>query len=56
MYRFNQLDEDNKRLVIRGDIKQWNQLLAEAAHDAGGCLMSNRTGNVVSFKRGKNGR
>jgi DNA-damage-inducible protein D len=33
--RFNQLDEDNKRLVIRGDIKQWNQLLAEAAHDAG---------------------
>ena len=24
--RFNQLDEDNKRLVIRGDIKQWNQL------------------------------
>jgi DNA-damage-inducible protein D len=21
---FNQLDEDNKRLVIRGDIKQWN--------------------------------
>lgn len=33
--RFNQLDEDNKRLVIRGDIKQWNQLLAEAAHEAG---------------------
>jgi DNA-damage-inducible protein D len=33
--RFNQLDEDNKRLVIRGDIKQWNQMLAEAAHDAG---------------------
>ena len=32
--RFNQLDEDNKRLVIRGDIKQWNQMLAEAAHDA----------------------
>ncbi len=29
---FNQLDEDNKRLVIRGDIKQWNQMLAEAAH------------------------
>jgi len=23
---FNQLDEDNKRLVIRGDIKQWNQI------------------------------
>jgi DNA-damage-inducible protein D len=33
--RFNQLDEDNKRLVIRGDVKQWNQLLAEAARDTG---------------------
>lgn len=33
--RFNQLDEDSKRLVIRGDIKQWNQLLAEAARNAG---------------------
>ncbi len=33
--RFNQLDEDIKRLVIRGDIKQWNQLLAEAARNAG---------------------
>ena len=33
--RFNQLDEDRKRLVIRGDIKQWNQLLAEAARNAG---------------------
>jgi len=32
---FNQLDEDNKRLVIRGDIEQWNQMLAEAAHHAG---------------------
>ena len=32
---FNQLDEDNRRLVVRGDIKQWNQLLAETAHDAG---------------------
>lgn len=32
---FNQLDEENKRLVIRGDIKQWNQMLAEAAHNAG---------------------
>ncbi len=32
---FNELDEDNKRLVIRGDIKQWNQMLAEAAHNAG---------------------
>ena len=33
--KFNQLDEDNKRLVIRGDVKQWNQMLAEAAYDAG---------------------
>ena len=32
---FNQLDEDNKRLVIRGNIKQWNQMLLEAAHNAG---------------------
>ena len=32
---FNQLDEDNKRIVVRGDIKQWNQMLAEAAHNAG---------------------
>jgi hypothetical protein len=33
--RFNMLDEDKKRLILRGDIKQWNQLLAEAARDAG---------------------
>ena len=32
---FNQLDDNNKRLVVRGNIKQWNQLLAEAAHNAG---------------------
>lgn len=32
---FNQLEENSKRLVIRGDIKQWNQMLAEAAHNAG---------------------
>jgi len=32
---FNQLDENNKRLVVRGNIKKWNQLLAEAAHNAG---------------------
>jgi DNA-damage-inducible protein D len=32
---FNQLDEDNKRLVVRGDVKQWNQMLAEAARNAG---------------------
>ena len=31
---FNQLDEDRRRLVVRGDIKQWNQLLVETAHDA----------------------
>ena len=33
--RFNQLDEDSRRLVVRGDIKQWNQLLAETAQNAG---------------------
>ncbi len=32
---FNDLDEDRRRLVVRGDIKQWNQLLAETAYDAG---------------------
>lgn len=32
---FNQLDEDNKRLVIRGDIKHWNQMLVEVAHNCG---------------------
>ncbi|MCL2591779.1 MAG: DNA damage-inducible protein D [Defluviitaleaceae bacterium] len=32
---FNQLDEDNKRLVVRGNITQWNQMLAESAHRAG---------------------
>jgi DNA-damage-inducible protein D len=32
---FNQLDENNKRLVVRGNIKQWNQLLAEAAYNSG---------------------
>jgi len=32
---FNQLDENNKRLVVRGNIKQWNQLLAKAAYNAG---------------------
>lgn len=32
---FKQLDEDNKRLVIRGDIKQWNQMLLEVVHNAG---------------------
>lgn len=31
----NQLDENRRRLVVRGDIKQWNQLLVETAHDAG---------------------
>lgn len=32
---YNKLDENNKRLVVRGDIKQWNQMLAESAHNAG---------------------
>ena len=32
---FNQLDEDNKRLIIRGDIRQWNKMLVQAAHNAG---------------------
>ncbi|MDR0737907.1 MAG: DNA damage-inducible protein D [Prevotellaceae bacterium] len=32
---FNQLDEDNRRLVVRGDVRQWNQMLVEAAHNAG---------------------
>ena len=32
---FNELDEDNRRLVVRGDIKQWNQMLAETAYNAG---------------------
>ena len=32
---FNQLSEDNRRLVVQGDIKRWNQLLVETAYDAG---------------------
>lgn len=32
---FNQLDENSRRLIVRGDIKQWNQLLAETAKSAG---------------------
>lgn len=32
---FNQLDEDSKRLVVRGDVKNWNSMLADAAHHAG---------------------
>lgn len=32
---FNQLDENSRRLVVRGNIKQWNQLLAETARNAG---------------------
>lgn len=32
---FNQLDEDSKRLVIRGEVKSWNSMLADAAHRAG---------------------
>jgi DNA-damage-inducible protein D len=29
------LDEDDKRLILRGSIKQWNQLLAEVVRHAG---------------------
>lgn len=32
---FNELDEDSRRLVVRGDIRQWNQLLAETARNCG---------------------
>ena len=32
---FNELSEDSRRLVVRGDIKQWNQMLAETAHNVG---------------------
>lgn len=32
---FNALDEDNKRLVIRGEVSSWNSMLADAAHTAG---------------------
>ena len=32
---FNELDEDNRRLVVMGDIKQWNQMLVETAHNTG---------------------
>lgn len=32
---FNQLDEDNKRLVVRGEVKSWNSMLADAANRAG---------------------
>ena len=33
--RFDSLDEDTRRLIVRGDIKQWNQLLVDSAHDIG---------------------
>jgi DNA-damage-inducible protein D len=33
--KYNQLAEDKKRLLLRGDIKQMNQLLVEAAKAAG---------------------
>ena len=32
---FNQLDEDSKRLIVRGDVRHWNLMLAAAAHKAG---------------------
>lgn len=33
--RFNELDEGSRRLVVRGDIRQWNQLLAETTRNSG---------------------
>jgi DNA-damage-inducible protein D len=32
---FENLDENNKRLVARNNIKQWNQLLIDSAHSSG---------------------
>lgn len=32
---FNDLDEDSKRLVVRGDVRHWNLMLADAAEKAG---------------------
>lgn len=32
---FNELDEDKKRLVIRGEVTSWNAMLTEAANQAG---------------------
>lgn len=32
---FNELDEDSKRLVVRGDVRHWNMMLADAAEKAG---------------------
>ncbi len=45
---FNQLDENNKRLIARGNIKQWNQLLAEAAQNAG--IITRPVKNLRFFK------
>lgn len=33
--RYNELPEDRRRLILRGDIKQWNQLLVDSAYDIG---------------------
>lgn len=33
--KFETLDEDTRRLLLRGDIKQWNQLLVDSAHNIG---------------------
>lgn len=44
--QFNKLDEDARRLVIRGDIKQWNQLLAETQR----MLESLQKKNLLSFR------
>ena len=32
---YKSFEENNKRLVVRGNIRQWNLLLAEAANNAG---------------------
>lgn len=32
---FNNLDEDSKRLVVRGDVRHWSMMLTEAAAKAG---------------------
>ena len=32
---YNRLDEENKRLVIRGEVTTWNAMLVDAAHEAG---------------------
>ena len=45
---FNQLDEDNRRLVIRGDIKQWNQMLAISPMQPKVYIKKHRVGGMFS--------